>query len=204
MKWLRFSKPKKCVHCSNCAHFMALAFAGDSSPSPICLATATFTSGPLRNAIDVGGLEDAIARNTGNQCSYWAKRSRLSVAIKRFIQETSGDLVRLLDLDEIPFELERKMVDSVDKSSVSSSDHRERVSPIPLASPTKKAEEEVPPDEVRTKKSNNKKASNPEAQPPKRKPRRKKLTDLGPVEQRENAKRLQDSEFAKRALASYQ
>lgn len=72
---------KRKVHCDGCAN---LFFIGGAS-TPMCVATASFESGPIRKRIEVVGLVRAERRNRSNDCPYRASVSLRAWEMKRWL-----------------------------------------------------------------------------------------------------------------------
>jgi len=72
----RYSK----VFCNCCACLFVI-----KGEKPLCVATAEFVEGPLRNKIDVVGLKLAEKRNLKNNCDYRKNVSLRAWEIKRWL-----------------------------------------------------------------------------------------------------------------------
>lgn len=75
--WRRKNK----VFCYGCANLLYV----EGSEAPLCVATAGFVEGPIRQKIDVVGVKHAEVRNVRNNCMYWKAVDLHAWQIKRWL-----------------------------------------------------------------------------------------------------------------------
>lgn len=72
---------KSRVHCAGCANLFYLG----GETHPMCVATAEFIGGPIRDKVEVTGVVSAERRNAHNNCPYRKGVSRRAYNIKRWL-----------------------------------------------------------------------------------------------------------------------
>lgn len=100
----------KKVYCKDCAFRYIIQAGGETHP--MCLATARFESGPVRDDVDMVGVVSAIRRNLENDCEYHSRIGNLRLRrIKKWIsEERLGGDGKERQLGEYPREEERRQL----------------------------------------------------------------------------------------------
>ncbi len=191
--WKLFNRyKKKCVYCRGCAHLTVIKFPDEESPAAMCLAEASFKSGPYRDAIDLEGMDSAGLRNLNNNCSYRARRSSLSSRMKKWILETGMGLIDIVPLDAIDLSKEKRLVEDLIKSRKPKELQNAEVI-------TKEAYYKEKAAEARSEAEV--KESRPTSRRIRRRPTSKTLADIKPIaEAKQIQTQLEDTEFYKRVM----
>jgi len=77
---MRRRKKNHIVICSGCANLFY-----PKGGEPLCVATAEFRSGPLRDRIDVVGVTSALVRNAKNDCKHRECVSVMAYRLKKWL-----------------------------------------------------------------------------------------------------------------------